>query len=60
MNVQERIQQLQSRRHRLLDRRAERGAPIASLDLELNVVRSELIALYEMQRERRIAPRLAS
>ncbi|MEY2342417.1 hypothetical protein AB4090_09955 [Acidithiobacillus sp. IBUN Pt1247-S3] len=59
MNVPERIQHLQSRRHLLLDRRSERGASVASLDMELNVVRSELLALYQIQRERR-GVRLAS
>ena len=60
MNVQERIQHLQLRRHHLLDRRAERGAPVVSLDMELNVVRSELLALYEIQRHSHVAHRLAS
>ena len=59
MNVQERIQHLQSRRHLLLDRRNERGAAIAALDMELNVVRSELHVLYQMQRNQKQV-RLAS
>jgi len=50
INLEERIQQLQRRRRQLLARRAQRGAPIASLDMELTTVRSELIALYEMTR----------
>ena len=59
MNVQERIQHLQTRRHFLLDRRNERGAAVVTLDMELNIVRSELLALYEIQRNHRRA-RLAS
>jgi hypothetical protein len=59
MNVQERIQHLQTRRHFLLDRRSERGASVVTLDMELNIVRSELLALYEIQRNHRQA-RLAS
>ena len=49
---QARIAQLQSRRHALLQRREQRGAPVASIDMELNVVRSELQALYEVGRLR--------
>lgn len=45
---QARIHQLQNRRHALLNRREERGAAIVSIDMELNVVRSELQALYEI------------
>ncbi|WP_414039280.1 hypothetical protein ACJU26_08615 [Acidithiobacillus sp. M4-SHS-6] len=47
---QARIQALQNRRHQLLHRREEREAPIVSIDMELNVVRSELQALYAMRR----------
>ncbi len=47
---QARINQLQNHRHALLQRRDRRGAPIASIDMELNVVRSELQALYESGR----------
>ncbi|WP_414039138.1 hypothetical protein ACJU26_07850 [Acidithiobacillus sp. M4-SHS-6] len=47
---QARIQTLQNRRHQLLHLREERGAPVASIDMELNVVRSELQALYAMRR----------
>ncbi len=36
-----------SHRHTLLQ---QRGAPIAAIDMELNVVRSELHALYETGR----------
>jgi hypothetical protein len=42
-----RISQLHSHRHALLLRRDGRGEAIASIDMELNVVRSELQALYE-------------
>ncbi|MBU2723043.1 hypothetical protein HF568_07440, partial [Acidithiobacillus ferridurans] len=41
---QTRIAQLQNHRHVLLQRREQRGAPIASIDMELNVVRAELQA----------------
>ncbi|MEL5848146.1 MAG: hypothetical protein U7M05_02135 [Candidatus Igneacidithiobacillus chanchocoensis] len=58
-NVQTRIQQLQSRRRELLDCRTRRGAPVASLDLELVRVRSELLALYEVA-HRSTPRRLAS
>ncbi|ACH82834.1 hypothetical protein [Acidithiobacillus ferrooxidans] len=47
---QARIHHLQNRRHALLQRREQRGAPVASIDMELNVVRSELQALYEVGR----------
>ena len=47
---QARIAQLQNRRHCLLHRREQRGAQVASIDMELNVVRSELLALYEVGR----------
>lgn len=47
---QARIHHLQNRRHALLNRREERGAAIVSIDMELNVVRSELQALYEIGR----------
>ncbi|MCY0872946.1 MAG: hypothetical protein OWQ56_09665 [Acidithiobacillus caldus] len=50
MNMQDRIRNLQQRRRLLLARRECRGAPIAALDLELTVVRSELLALYASQR----------
>ena len=53
---QARITQLQNHRHALLQQRDRRGAPIASIDMELNVVRSELQALYETGR---IQPRWA-
>jgi len=43
---QQRIYELHTRRHALLRRREERGAVIASIDMELNVVRCELQALY--------------
>ena len=49
-DCQARISQLQNRRHALLHRREERGAAVASIDMELNVVRSELQALYEAGR----------
>lgn len=47
---QTRIAQLQNHRHILLQRREQRGAPIASIDMELNVVRAKLQALYEAGR----------
>jgi hypothetical protein len=53
---QARISQLQNHRHALLQQRDRRGAPIASIDMELNVVRSESQALYETGR---IQPRWA-
>lgn len=49
-NDQQRIQELQNYRHTLLDRRTQRGAAVASIDMELNVVRSELQALYAQHR----------
>ena len=45
-----RIHHLQNRRRALLLQRDGRGVPIASIDMELNVVRSELQALYEIGR----------
>ena len=57
---QARIHQLHNHRHALLQRRDMRGAPIAAIDMELNVVRSELQALYEagrMQKLRTLTPR---
>ena len=53
---QARIRQLQNHRHVLLQQRDKRGAPIASIDMELNVVRSELQALYEAGRVLQHAP----
>ena len=47
---QARIHQLQNHRHALLQQRDMRGTPTASIDMELNVVRSELQALYEIGR----------
>ena len=47
---QTRISQLQNHRRALLQRREQRGAAVASIDMELNVVRSELQALYEAGR----------
>ena len=47
---QARISQLQNHRHALLQQRDVRGAPIVTIDMELNVVRSELQALYEAGR----------
>ena len=48
---QTRISQLHNHRHALLQQRDRRGAPIASIDMELNMVRSELQALYETGRK---------
>ena len=56
---QARIHQLQNHRRALLQRREQRGAPIATIDMELTVVRSELQALYEsgrLQPSHRAAP----
>lgn len=53
---QARIHHLQNRRHALLQRREQRGAPVASIDMELNVVRSELQALYESGRLQQRTP----
>ena len=53
---QARIRQIQNHRHALLQQRDRRGAPIASIDMELNVVRSELQALYESGREMQQTP----
>jgi len=47
---QARIHQLQDHRRALLQQRDRRGAPIATIDMELNVIRSELQALYETGR----------
>ncbi len=47
---QARITQLQNHRHALLHRREERGAAVVAIDMELNVVRSELHAMYEAGR----------
>ena len=47
---QTRISQLHNHRHALLLRRDGRDESIASIDMELNVVRSELQALYEVGR----------
>ena len=54
---QARIHQLHNRRHALLQQRDMRGAPIAAIDMELNVVRSELQALYEIGRVEQRTPR---
>ncbi len=51
MEVQIRIEELQRRRHELLERRANRDAPAAALEMELIVVRSELQALYGICRQ---------
>ena len=59
MNIQERISELQMRRHRLLDRRTERDVRVDSIDMELNVVRSELLALYQIQHKNH-QPQIAS
>jgi hypothetical protein len=47
---QTRISQLHDHRHVLLQQRDKRDAPVASIDMELNVVRTELQALYAVQR----------
>ena len=48
---QARIHQLHNHRHALLHSRDERGAAVVAIDMELNVVRSELQALYETGRK---------
>ena len=48
---QTRISQLQNHRHALLQQRNRRDAPIATIYMELNVVRSELQSLYEYGRK---------
>ena len=52
---QTRIAQLQNHRHVLLQRREQQDAPIAAIDMELNVVRAELQALYEAGRMQLVA-----
>ena len=47
---QHRINDLQRQRHALLQRREVRGALVVSIDMELNVVRSELQAIYAVRR----------
>ena len=54
---QARIAQLQNHRHALLLQRGMRDTSIASIDMELNVVRSELQALYEIGRVAQKTPR---
>ena len=49
-DYQRRINDLQRRRHALLQRREVCGALVVSVDMELNVVRSELQALYAIGR----------
>ena len=44
---QTRISQLHNHRHALLQQRDLRGSSIAAINMELNVVRSDLQALYE-------------
>ena len=48
---QTRISQLHNHRHALLQQREQRGAFASSIDMQLNVVRSELQALYETGRK---------
>lgn len=50
LDYQRRINDLQRRRHTLLQRREVRGTLVVSIDMELNVVRSELQALYAIGR----------
>jgi len=47
---QARISQLHNHRHALLQKRGVLGSPAAAIDMELNVVRCELQALYEIGR----------
>lgn len=51
-DCQSRIEYLQSYRHDLLQQRNGRDAAITTLDMQLNVVRCELQALYTAQRGR--------
>jgi hypothetical protein len=55
IKYQQRIDELQQRRHVLLARREQRGAPVIGIDMELNVVRSELQALYALHRHQKPA-----
>lgn len=48
-----RIDELQKARHQLLSRRIEKGAAVITIDMQLNVVRSELLALYALRNKRR-------
>ena len=59
---QARITELQNHRHALLRRREEWGAAVVTIDMELNVVRSELQALYQAGRLqlRTLTPRNAA
>ena len=50
MNANARIEELHRRRHELLERRVRRHAPVAALDIELVMIRSELLALYDAGR----------
>ena len=52
IDYQYRINELQRRRRALLQRREDRGAPVTSIDMELNVVRSEFQALYTIGRHK--------
>ena len=44
------IQRLQQLRHRLLRRREKLGAATTAIDMELNIVRTELHAIYAQMR----------
>jgi hypothetical protein len=47
-----RIDELQKVRHQLLNRRIEESAAVTTIDLQLSVVRSELLALYALRSKR--------
>ncbi len=49
-NYQKRIEQLQKKRHELLDSRQKTEVSVACIDMELNVVRTELQSIYAMRR----------
>ena len=57
-NVDKRIVQLQSERHRLLEERKKPRQNLAELDIRLNMVRAELQTLYASKRSKRKAEEL--
>lgn len=50
--IQKRIKELQISRHELLEKRDKPGASISTIDIQLNIVRGELHALYAELRHR--------
>ncbi len=49
-DCQQRIEQLQKKRRKLIDGRKKTDAPVVAIDMELNVIRAELQAIYGMRR----------